>query len=47
MQDLKQLSLAHNVLEKAVSDLTSKIDNLQVQELKLVDQIKTTSDALG
>ena len=46
LQDLEQLSSAHNALEKAMSDLTSKTDNLQVQESKLVDQIKTTSDTL-
>jgi len=44
VQDLEQLCLAHNALEKAVSDLTSKINILQVQELKLVDQM---TDALG
>ena len=31
---------------KAVSDLSKKIDNLHVQESKLSDQIKDTSDAL-
>ena len=43
-QDLELLTTAHNVLEKAVSDLSSKITNLQAQEAKLSDQIKTTSD---
>ena len=47
LKDLEQLSSAHNTLEKAVLDLTSRINNLQVQESQLVDQIKTTSDALG
>jgi len=30
-----------------VTDISSKINNLQVQETKLFDQIKTTSDVLG
>ena len=46
-QDLELLATAHNTLEKAVSDLSSKITNLQAQESKLSDQIKTTSDVLG
>ena len=36
------LSTEHDALQKAVSDLSSKIDNLQVQESKLSDQIKNT-----
>ena len=34
----------HDALQKAVSDLSSKIDKLQVQESKL---IKNTSDTFG
>ena len=41
------LSTEHSVLQKAVSDLSNKIDNLQTQESKLSEQIKSTSDALG
>ena len=41
------LSTAHSALQKAVSDLSNKIDNLQTQESKLSEQIKDTSDALG
>ena len=40
------LATEHDVLQKAVSDLSKKIDNLHVQESKLSDQIKDTSDAL-
>ena len=41
------LSTEHSALQKAVSDLSSKIDNLQTQQSKLSEQIKSTSDALG
>ena len=41
------LSTEHVALQKAVSDLSSKIDNLQAQESKLSDQIKNTSDTFG
>ena len=41
------LSTEHSALKKAVSDLSNKIDNLQTQESKLSEQIKSTSDALG
>ena len=37
----------HGALQKAVSDLSRKIDKLQVQESKLSDQIKNTSDTFG
>lgn len=46
-QDLELLATVHKMLEKTVSDLSSQIDNLQSQESKLTDQIKTTSDVLG
>ena len=41
------LSTEHSALQKAVSDLSNKIENLQTQESKLSEQIKSTSDALG
>ena len=41
------LSTEHSALQKAVSDLSNKIDNLQTQESKLSEQMKSTSDALG
>ena len=44
--DLEQLASAHCKIEKAVSDLSNKIETLQLQETKLVDQIQTTSNAL-
>ena len=40
------LSSEHGALQKAVSDLSSRIDKLQAQELELSSQIKTTSKAL-
>jgi len=46
-EDLDQLASAHCKIEKAVSDLSSKIETLQLQETKLVDQIQTTSHALN
>ena len=41
------LSTEHDALQKAVSDLSSKIDKLQAQESKLNDQIKNTSVTFG
>jgi len=38
-EDLDQLASAHGKIEKAVSDLSHKIEALQLQETKLVDQI--------
>lgn len=46
-EDIDQLASAHCKIEKAVSDLSQKIEALQVQETKLVDQIQTTSTALN
>ena len=40
------LSTEHTALQKAVSDLSDKIDNLKAQESKLSEQMKSTSDAL-
>ena len=37
------LSLEHKALQKAVSDLSSKIDKLQAQEVELTSQIKNAS----
>ena len=42
----KYLSSEHGALQKAVSDLSSRIDKLQAQELELCSQIKTTSKVL-
>lgn len=41
------LSSEHSIriLQKAVSDLSSRIDKLQAQEMELTTQIKTTSKA--
>ena len=44
---IESLTTAHNTIQKAVSDLSNKIVNLQSQESKLSEQIKSTSDALG
>ena len=41
------LSTEHIVLQKAISDLSNKIDSLQTQESKLSEQIKSTLVALG
>ena len=40
------LATEHDVLRKVASDLSNTIDNLYIQESKLNDQIKDTSDAL-
>ena len=40
------LSSEHSALQKAVSDLSSRIDKLQAQELELTSEIKNTSKAL-
>ena len=40
------LSSEHDALKKVVSDLSSRIDKLQAQELELTSQIKDTSKAL-
>ena len=40
------LSSEHSTLQKAVSDLSSRIDKLQAQELELTNEIKNTSIAL-
>ena len=40
------LSSKHSALQKAVSDLSSRIDKLQAQELELTSEIKNTSKAL-
>jgi len=45
--NIESLTSTHNTIEKAVSDLSSKIVNLQSQECKLSEQIKSTSVALG
>ena len=45
--DQQYLSTEHSALQQAVSDVSNKIDNLQTQESKLSEQIKSTSDALG
>ena len=42
----KYLSSKHSALQKAVSDLSSRIDKLQAQELELTSQIKNTSKVL-
>jgi len=42
-QDHGQLALAHGKIEKAVSDLANKFETLQLQEMKLADQIQNTS----
>ena len=41
------MSTEHSVLQKAILDLSNKIDSLQTQESKLSEQIKSTSVALG
>ena len=48
VEDLSKqyLSSEHGALQKAVSDLSSRIDKLQAQELELGSQMKTTSKAL-
>ena len=48
VEDLSKqyISSEHGALQKAVSDLSSRIDKLQAQELELSSQIKTTSKAL-
>ena len=38
-QDIVQLASVHSKIEKAVSDLANKIETLQLQEMKLADQI--------
>ena len=40
------MSSEHSALQKAVSDLSSRIDKLQAQELELTSEIKNTSKAL-
>jgi len=44
---IESLTTAHNTIQKAVSDLSNKIVNLQSQESKLSKQIKSTSDVLA
>ena len=48
VEDLSKqyLSSEHGALQKAVSDLSSRTNKLQAQELELSSQIKTTSKAL-
>ena len=43
----QQLSSEYNIIQKAVTDLSAKIDNLQAQEQKLSTQITSTSNAIG
>jgi len=46
-EEIDQLVSAHCKIEKAVLDLSHKIEALQLQETKLVDQIQTTSTTLN
>ena len=45
--NIESLTSTYNTIEKAVSDLSSKIVNLQSQECNLSEQIKSTIVALG
>ena len=43
----EHLSKEYSTLQKAVSDLSAKIDNLQAQELELSSKITDTSNVIG